>query len=68
MTYVQLIELLHRFVSLFQNKNIPFLLESKESQHLKQPPTTIFSVQENTYLQYFAVCMTSYFSDDGKEL
>jgi hypothetical protein len=24
MTYVQLIELLHRFVSLFQNDNIPF--------------------------------------------
>jgi len=67
MTYIQLTEFLHRFVSLFQNENIPFLPENKKSQHLKQSPPTIFSVQENTYVQYFALCMT--FSDDnGKEL
>jgi hypothetical protein len=57
-------------VSLFQNENIPFLPDDKKSQHLKQPPPTIFSVQENTSIQYTAVCMTSHFSgdDDGKEL
>jgi hypothetical protein len=68
MTYVQLIELLDRFVSLFQNENIPFVPENKKSQHLKQPPLTIFSVQENTYIQYFAVCLSSFSDDDGKEL
>jgi len=68
MTCVQLFELLHRFVSLFQNKNIPFLPENKKSQHLKQPPPTIFSVHEHSYIQYFAVCMTSFSDDDGQEL
>jgi len=65
MTYVQLIE--HGFVTVSKWEHT-ILPESKKSQHLKQPPPTIFSVQEDTFLQYFVVCMTSFSDDDGKEL
>jgi len=45
-----------------------FYLKNKKPQHLKQPLPTIFSVQENTCMQYFAVFMTSFSDDDAKEL